>query len=84
MAAGTATGQAQAGWSVTGNGRYVVYGGEFPTVNGVAQQGLVRDALPSIAPNRVGPDVAGSTPTGARSPTPTGSSTPSRSSAGSA
>jgi hypothetical protein len=65
MAAGTATGQAQAGWSVTGNGRYVVYGGEFPTVNGVAQQGLVRYALPSIAPNRVGPDVAGSTPTAA-------------------
>ena len=65
MAAGTATGQAQAGWSVTGNGRYVIYGGEFPTVNGVAQQGLVRYALPSIAPNRVGPDVAGSTPTAA-------------------
>ncbi|SDM64494.1 PKD repeat-containing protein [Geodermatophilus siccatus] len=65
MAAGTATGQAQAGWSVSGNGRYVVYGGEFPTVNGVAQQGLVRYALPSIAPNRVGPDVSGSTPTAA-------------------
>ena len=53
--AGTYTGQAQGPWSVTGNSQYVVYGGEFPTVNGVAQQGLVRFAVPSIAPNKVGP-----------------------------
>ncbi|PWW21405.1 PKD repeat protein [Geodermatophilus normandii] len=53
--AGTYTGQFQAGWSVTGNGDYVVYGGEFPTVNGVGQQGLVRFAVPALAPNRVGP-----------------------------
>jgi PKD repeat protein len=54
---GTYTGQGQAGWSVTGNDKYVVYGGEFPNVNGVAQYGLVRFALPSIAPNKVAPIV---------------------------
>ncbi|WP_345432833.1 PKD domain-containing protein, partial [Modestobacter marinus] len=53
--AGTYTGQAQGPWSVAGNDQYVVYGGEFPTVNGVAQQGLVRFAVPSIAPNAIGP-----------------------------
>ncbi len=54
---GSVTGQLQAGWSVSGNGQYVVYGGEFPRVNDRAQQGLVRFAVPSIAPNAVGPDV---------------------------
>ena len=57
MSAGSYTGQAQAGWSVTGNSDYVVYGGEFPRVNGVAQQGLVRYAVPAVAPNKVGPNV---------------------------
>ena len=55
FSSGTYTAAYQAGWSVSGNSQYVVYGGEFPRVNGVAQQGLVRFALPSIAPNRVGP-----------------------------
>ncbi|MGY1601003.1 PKD domain-containing protein [Geodermatophilus sp. SYSU D00815] len=55
---GTYTGQYQGPWSVTGNSQYVVYGGEFPNVNGSRQQGLVRFALPSIAPNEVGPDAA--------------------------
>ena len=54
---GTYTGQGQAGWSVTGNSRYVVYAGEFPNVNGVAQYGLVRFAIPAIAPNKVAPIV---------------------------
>ncbi|MGY1771717.1 PKD domain-containing protein [Blastococcus sp. SYSU D00813] len=54
---GSVTGQYQAGWSVSGNGRYVTYAGEFPRVNGQAQQGLVRFAVPSAAPNRVGPTV---------------------------
>ena len=45
-------------WSVTGNAEYVVYGGEFPTVNGIAQQGLVRFAVKTIAPNKVGPDLS--------------------------
>lgn len=54
---GTYTGQGQAGWSVAGNDRYVVYAGEFPNVNGQAQYGLVRFAIPSIAPNKVAPIV---------------------------
>ena len=57
---GTATGQNQAAWSVTGNSNYVSLGGEFPTVNGAAQSGLVRFAVRSIAPNKVGPQVYGS------------------------
>ncbi len=57
FAMGSFTGQYQAGWSVSGNGQYLVYGGEFPRVNGQNQQGLVRFAVPSIAPNRIGPDV---------------------------
>ena len=55
MAPGTYTGQSQAGWSVTGNDRYVVFGGEFPRVNSASQQGLVRFTLPDSAPNKVGP-----------------------------
>ncbi len=34
----------------TGNSDYVVFGGEFPRVNGVGQQGLVRFAKRPIAP----------------------------------
>ncbi|MGY1805394.1 PKD domain-containing protein [Blastococcus sp. SYSU D00922] len=56
MSPGTYTNQGQAGWSVAGNDKYVVFGGEFPRVNGVAQQGLVRYAIPSLAPNKVTPD----------------------------
>jgi PKD repeat protein len=52
---GTYTGQSQAAWSVSGNSKYISYGGEFPTVNGTKQQGLVRFAISSIAPNKVGP-----------------------------
>ena len=51
---GKFTGQTQAAWSVAGNSNYVVMGGEFPSVNGVAQQGLVRFAVHSIAPNKTG------------------------------
>lgn len=53
--AGTVTGQSQAAWSVTGNSRYIAEGGEFPSVNGVAQAGLVRFAVSSAAPNKSGP-----------------------------
>lgn len=52
---GTYTGQYQAAWSVDGNADYTVYAGEFPTVNGVGQQGLVRFARKPIAPAREGP-----------------------------
>jgi len=57
--AGTFTGQSQAGWHVTGNGQYVVIGGEFPKAGGVAQQGLVRYAVRSAAPNALGPEIKG-------------------------
>ena len=53
--AGTFTGQFQGPWTVTGNASYVVLGGEFTRVNGAAQQGLVRFAISSIAPNDQGP-----------------------------
>src|SRR5690606_27611209 len=52
---GTHTGLSQATWSVDGNQQYVVYGGEFMAVNGRQQQGLVRFAVRSIAPNDEGP-----------------------------
>ncbi len=55
LQSGTYTGQGQAAWDVAGNGNYVVLGGEFPRVNGVAQQGLVRFAVKSVAPNKEGP-----------------------------
>ncbi|MFN8168199.1 MAG: PKD domain-containing protein [Candidatus Nanopelagicales bacterium] len=59
MTAGTYTGQGQAGWSVTGTADYVAYGGEFTSVNNVAQQGLTRFARTGIAPNKRGPRVSG-------------------------
>ena len=52
---GSFTGQNQATWSVAGNTNYVVAGGEFPSVNGVASQGLTRFAVRALAPNKVGP-----------------------------
>jgi hypothetical protein len=55
LIAGTFTGQNQAAWAVTGNAHYVAMGGEFPTVNGVTQRALVRFAVKSVAPNKVGP-----------------------------
>jgi PKD repeat protein len=55
---GTVTGQAQGAWSVSGNNDYVVYGGEFASVNGGIQQGLVRFANPAIAPNKRGPELS--------------------------
>ncbi|ROQ38587.1 concanavalin A-like lectin/glucanase superfamily protein [Frondihabitans sp. PhB188] len=61
MSIGTYTGQSQAAWSVTGNSKYVVYGGEFPTVNGVAQEGLARFAVSSLASNSAGPQASGAT-----------------------
>ena len=57
---GTYTGQSQGPWSVSGNTNYVAYGGEFLHVNGTAQQGLVRFAVPSLAPKKQGPQVSAS------------------------
>ncbi|MGN6426983.1 MAG: LamG-like jellyroll fold domain-containing protein [Leifsonia sp.] len=55
FAIGTYTGQNQAAWSVTGNGQYVTMGGEFPSVNGVAQYGLARFAADSVVRSTAGP-----------------------------
>jgi PKD repeat protein len=55
LSTGTYTGQYQAAWSLAGNSNYVVMGGEFPKVDGVSQQGLVRMAISSLAPNKQGP-----------------------------
>jgi hypothetical protein len=52
---GSYTGQGQAAWSVSGNSKYVVLGGEFPRVNYVGQQGLARFAVRALAPNHEGP-----------------------------
>jgi hypothetical protein len=57
---GSFTGQAQAAWDVTANAGYVVMGGEFPSVNGVAQQGLVRFVKRSSSPRHQGPRLSGS------------------------
>ena len=53
--AGPTPGSTRPAWSLAGNSNYVVMGGEFPRVNGVAQQGLVRMAVSSLAPNKQGP-----------------------------
>ncbi|HYY11856.1 MAG TPA: hypothetical protein VE781_13025 [Kineosporiaceae bacterium] len=55
LSAGTFTKQSQAAWSVVATDDYVVLGGEFPKVNGKGQQGLVRFAVRSEAPNKSGP-----------------------------
>jgi PKD repeat protein len=56
---GTASGQGQAGWTVTGNGTYLVIGGEFPFVNGQRQQGLVRFSNAPAGGPKSGPRLAG-------------------------
>jgi hypothetical protein len=55
MPVGSYTGQYQAAWSIAGNSTYVVMGGEFPSVNGTKQQGLVRMAVSASAPDKQGP-----------------------------
>lgn len=59
LSVGSFTGQYQAAWAVAGNSQYVVLGGEFPRVNGVGQQGLVRLAVKELAPNARGPMLSG-------------------------
>jgi hypothetical protein len=55
LTAGSYTGMTQAAWTVVGNGTYVALAGEFTKVNGKAQQGLVRMAIPAKAPRTMGP-----------------------------
>ncbi len=52
---GTYTASDQGAWHVTGNDKYVVFGGEFIGLNGRNQQGLTRMARPDAAPNDVRP-----------------------------
>ena len=59
--AGTFTGLTQGPWSLAGNDRYILYGGEFTTVNGVAQQGLVRFQTRAFATNLQGPQLFNTT-----------------------
>ncbi|TJY72355.1 PKD domain-containing protein [Arthrobacter sp. CAU 1506] len=50
------TGQYQGGWALANNDTYLVAGGEFTTVNGVAQQGLAVFASRTVAPNKIRPE----------------------------
>jgi PKD repeat protein len=50
LTAGTYTGMFQGAWSVDTNGTYAVLGGEFPRVNAINQQGLVRFAKRTTSP----------------------------------
>ena len=53
--AGTVSGASQAAWSVVGTSQYLALGGEFAKTDGIRQQGLVRYAIASIAPNKIAP-----------------------------
>jgi len=55
--AGTYTGRSRGARSMTGNSDYVVMAGEFTRVNGTGQQGIVRFAVSSKAPNDAGPSL---------------------------
>jgi hypothetical protein len=57
-AIGAATGMGQSTWTIEGTSEYVLLGGEFPRVNSRPQQGLVRFAVRSLAPNAEGPQLA--------------------------
>ncbi|MEA5117249.1 MAG: PKD domain-containing protein, partial [Propionicimonas sp.] len=63
FAFGTYTSAQQAGWAIGGNGDYLVIGGEFPRVNGTAQQSLVRFAKKPISNGLKPTPSAGSAPT---------------------
>lgn len=68
IAFGNYTSAGQGAWTVAGNGDYLVLGGEFPRVNGQAQQALTRFPKRGLGPTAK-PVIAGSaTPT----PTPIG------------
>ncbi|MGW6175025.1 PKD domain-containing protein [Arthrobacter sp. NPDC055138] len=50
------TGQYQGGWALANNDTYLVAGGEFTSVNGMAQQGLAVFASRTVAPNKMRPE----------------------------
>lgn len=53
--AANVSGSWQAAWTAESTDKYLVLGGEFPRVNGVGQQGLVRFAVAGTAPSKSGP-----------------------------
>lgn len=54
--AGSFTGMSQGPWSIVASSDFVVLGGEFTSVDGRGQQGLVRFTLPGRQPVRRGPE----------------------------
>ncbi|MFT3970690.1 MAG: PKD domain-containing protein [Micropruina sp.] len=60
---GSYTSSKQAAWAIGGNGNYLVMAGEFPTVNGTAQQSLTRFAKKPISAGLKPVYNTGSTPT---------------------
>ena len=58
----TENGGGQAGWDMTGNGTYLLVGGEFPFVDNIQQQGIARFA--KTIPDNDGPRLQASTWTG--------------------
>ena len=59
LEAGTFTQMDQAAWNVNTDGRYLVLGGEFPTVNGQNQQGIARFTTADRAPKKAAPALWG-------------------------
>lgn len=55
LAAGTFTGSDQAAWTTEGTADYLTVAGEFPSVNGIPQQGIARFARTGLAANAEGP-----------------------------
>ena len=68
---GTYTGLNQGAWSVAAGGSYVVFGGEFTTVDGARQTGLTRFQGQPEAPDSGLATPPASTPTPTPTPTPT-------------
>lgn len=58
-ATGTASGMGQAGWTVTGNDKYVLFGGEALFVNSKRAQGIARFAMAPPGGPKDGPRLAG-------------------------
>jgi PKD repeat protein len=56
---GTASGSGQAGWTATGNGEYLLIGGEFPLVNNIRSQGIARFAVNPPGGPKQGPRLSG-------------------------
>jgi hypothetical protein len=74
LSIGTYTGSSQAAWSVAQGSGYLVYGGEFPKVNGTRQTGLVRFQGYNDPANGASDPIATPTPTPTPTPTDAGSS----------